>query len=194
MASGIARAGVDLDSLFLARVSAKIADVGYRVAGVDISNRYEGRGGTTAIANTGLTSVGVDLASLFRNISAPLVALTARTASASAASIGATATYALSSTGDILASVSSSNVVDVGDWISPQSGMAGYAVFASRLSGVTITGTLDTWLALSSSRSWTITRSTTGTSTATMSVQIRRISDSVVVAGPVTITFQASLG
>jgi hypothetical protein len=72
MASGLKKAGVDLDTLLMARVNAKRADVGLRVAGVDISNRYETIGGASPIAATGFKSAGVDLASLFRNISAPL--------------------------------------------------------------------------------------------------------------------------
>jgi hypothetical protein len=73
VASGFTVSGRgDLDSLFMARVNAKRADVGYKVAGVDISNRYEPIGNGTPIAATGYKSGGVDLASLFRNISEPL--------------------------------------------------------------------------------------------------------------------------
>ena len=67
MASGFVVAGRgDLDALFAARVSAKRADVGFAVAGVDISNRYETIGATTPIAATGYKAAGVDLANLFK--------------------------------------------------------------------------------------------------------------------------------
>ena len=70
MTTGINSAGVDLDALFKARTSTKIADVGWRSnGGVDISNRFEPRGATTARANTSLRSAGTDLAQLFKDIS-----------------------------------------------------------------------------------------------------------------------------
>lgn len=73
MATGYTVSGRgDLDALFLARVSAKRADVGLRVAGVDLSNRFEPIGAGTPIAATGFRSGGTDLASLFRSISQPL--------------------------------------------------------------------------------------------------------------------------
>ncbi len=64
----------DLDTIFKARVSAKISDVGvyYNNGGqTDISNRYEGSiGGDQVASNTGIRGVsGVDLKSLFQDIS-----------------------------------------------------------------------------------------------------------------------------
>jgi hypothetical protein len=70
--SGLFKAGVNLDTLFMARVNAKRADVGIRSAGVDVSNRWETIGTGTPIAATNIRSAGTDLASLFRNISQPL--------------------------------------------------------------------------------------------------------------------------
>jgi hypothetical protein len=70
MASGLLKVGVDLDTLFAARTSAKRADVGFKVAGVDVSNRYETIGAASPIAATGFKAAGVDLASLFRGMSA----------------------------------------------------------------------------------------------------------------------------
>jgi hypothetical protein len=72
MASGLLTGGVDLDSRFMARVNAKRADVGFKVGGVDVSNRWETIGSGTPIAATGFKAAGTDLASLFRNISEPL--------------------------------------------------------------------------------------------------------------------------
>lgn len=67
MASGYVVSGRgDLDVLFLGRVNPKRSDVGYKVAGVDLSNRYETIGATTPIAATGFKSAGTDLANLFR--------------------------------------------------------------------------------------------------------------------------------
>ena len=68
MATGIQVNGVDIDTLFKPRTSAKIADVHWQSNGVDISNLFEGRAGSPAIANTNLQSNGVDLAQLFMDI------------------------------------------------------------------------------------------------------------------------------
>lgn len=72
MATGFVVVGRgDLDALFKARTTAKRSDINYRVAGVDISNRFEQIGASTPIANTGFKYGGTDLAQLFKNISAP---------------------------------------------------------------------------------------------------------------------------
>jgi hypothetical protein len=69
MATGFVAPAGDLDLLFKARTSAKIADVGFLSnGGVDISNRFEPRGSLPAIANTGFLSGATDLAQLFQNI------------------------------------------------------------------------------------------------------------------------------
>jgi hypothetical protein len=57
--------GVDLDTVFRVRLGVKRADVGYKVAGVDLSERYEKRGGTGMVAVTGYKVEGVDLNELF---------------------------------------------------------------------------------------------------------------------------------
>ena len=59
-------AGTDLDAVFAARVSAAVANVGFKDAsGVDLSQRYEGRGGSAPISNTGFLSGSTDLAMIF---------------------------------------------------------------------------------------------------------------------------------
>jgi len=60
----------DLDTLFKARTSSPISATGFAVAGVDLNQRYEPRGSTTAIANTGFRSGANDLAQLFMDIAA----------------------------------------------------------------------------------------------------------------------------
>lgn len=69
MTTGFEKGGVDLDTLFMARVNTKIADTGYEVSnGDDLADVFEGRNGGNQIANTGFEDGGVDLASLFRDI------------------------------------------------------------------------------------------------------------------------------
>lgn len=73
MTTGIQANGTDLDSLFLPLEGTKRADVNIDSnGGVDISNRFEPIGDGTPIANTGIQSGGVDIATLFRDINEPV--------------------------------------------------------------------------------------------------------------------------
>lgn len=194
MASGYVIAGRgDLDALFMARVNAARANVGYQVGGVDIANRYEAIGSGTPIAATGFQSGGVDLASLFRGINDSLVSfpIASMTANATVSGSTATAVYTLAASGDINATQGSNVVVDAGDWIAPKSGMSGYSVLASVSSGSLSSGTVGSWLALGADVTWTRAQSVVGGITAVIDLQIRRNSDLVVVKSGVQITLTA---
>lgn len=81
----------DLDALFMPRVSAAAADVGFKnSSGVDLSQLFEPRGATTAIANTNfINSAGTDLAQIFKDIAATPAILTATlTAGTAGSNIG----------------------------------------------------------------------------------------------------------
>lgn len=73
---------------------------------------------------------------------------------------------------------------------------ADYEVRVTTASGTGFAGdALATWLGLGSTRTWRLTRaSPDGTTTGTANVEIRRVSDSVVIAGPVTFTLTAERG
>jgi hypothetical protein len=73
MATGFIVSGRgDLDVIFKARASAAGADVGYKSnGGVDLAQRFEPRGSTTAVANTNFKNASaVDLAQIFMDINA----------------------------------------------------------------------------------------------------------------------------
>ena len=179
----------DLDGLFMARVSAARANVGYTVAGVDLAQRYEPIGSVAPIAATGFKSAGTDLASLFRAIS-PLVTLTA---SSSMAGVAAGAMYELQFGGDVFATQGNNTTVDVGDWVSPKANLTNYQVLATLVSGTLTAGTVGSWLSLgSSTRQWFKQQSSIGTLTAVIDIQIRRASDSVIVSPTARITLQAT--
>lgn len=67
-------------------------------------------------------------------------------------------------------------------WIVPQTGMGNYQVLASLLEGELSSGTVGTWLSLSTSRSWEVSSPDFDLNQASLLIQIRRASDSVVVA------------
>ena len=69
MATGIQANGTDLDSVFEARTTTKIADVNIDSnGGVDLSNRFEDIASGSAAAATGIQSGGADLNTLFAGI------------------------------------------------------------------------------------------------------------------------------
>lgn len=89
MASGFAVAGTDFDSIFNPRVTAKRADVGYKVGGVDISNRYETSiGGDQRASPTGYKVSGADLQTLFQKLGYVPLSCGLDTASATGSGVG----------------------------------------------------------------------------------------------------------
>lgn len=99
-------------------------------------------------------------------------------------------TYQLNSDGRIY-----DNSVNIGNWVTPTGSASGYQAKAEIVSG-SPTGTFSTWLNLSTSRSWIVSRdgsiSGVGTTTAVISVSIRDTATSTV-RDTATITLQAQL-
>jgi len=176
-------AGADLDTLFMARVSAAGSNVNLKNAGTDLVQIYEPRGSTTARANVNIKSAGVDLAQIFRDIGAhTFVDFADRTVSASGTS-GQTRTagYTLQAAGNIFVNNGTGSVDSGVDWISPTSAAASYSCKATAVSGTVSSGTIGSVLALTSDRTWTVVQGpTTGTKQAVIDIQIIRNSDSAV--------------
>jgi len=87
-----------------------------------------------------------------------------------------TAGIVFESDGDVVKTNSLGNT-DAGDWISPKAAAPGtYEIMAHQESGDALDGgssALDTWLVLTSSRSWSITQIGAGAKSATLTVSIR---------------------
>ena len=66
-------------------------------------------------------------------------------------------------------------------WCVPAAQAVNYECYASLVSGLA-TGTFDTWLALSSSRTWSVTQATIGVSDAVINIGIRRAGDATILA------------
>lgn len=114
------------------------------------------------------------------------------TASATVASpTTAIAQYQLRSSGDIFATTSNNTVFDVGDWIAPKANAGGYECFATLNSGTLTGGTTGSWLALTVDRSWSRTRASLGTTTAQITVDIRKVGTTQVLA-TVVVTLSAT--
>jgi len=175
MATGYIAAAGDLDLLFMARSSAKIADVGYLSnGGVDLSNRFEPRSGSTARANVNFLSGASDLSTLFRDINAYTVDITNVTYSATASS-SPVAGYGILTDGNVRRVQNGSNTTPA-TWITPTFVAPGaFRARASQVSGPAVGGSaLATYIAVSSSPVWTLTKagSVSGTIQAVITVDI----------------------
>lgn len=94
-----------------------------------------------------------------------------------------TATYTLEADGDIITATTAGGSTDAGDWIAPKAAAGGnYEVKATIVSGSVSSGTTGSWLALSSDRTWTRSRVTTGTDTLVLTIEIRRTGTTTVLA------------
>ena len=100
-----------------------------------------------------------------------------------------TATYTLESDGDVVRVTTTLGSADIGDWISPKaSAPSDYEVRATLNSGTLTSGTTGSWLALSSNRSWTLTRATVGAADqVNLTIEIRKGAGATLASATVTL-------
>jgi hypothetical protein len=94
-----------------------------------------------------------------------------------------TAGYRLENDGDIHVSSSIGTYFDVSDWVTPTSAAgADYECRATITSGTFTTGSSasGSWLALDTTRTWFVERTTVGVKTCIFTLEIRRTSDGTV--------------
>lgn len=187
--------GVDLDSIFAARINAPGIVTGYRNNdGQDLNQRYEPYNGANPSGPVGYRIAdGRDLSQLFsttagipRNFNISGEAFNPVNGST------ASATFAFDTTGLINGSAATSGSVSNSSWFTlPRAGLGNdYDVMVSNRSAGTWTGTAyDTWHRLNIGRSFTFQRTGNGTSTGTATAYVRRASDGVIVAtGPISLS------
>lgn len=102
-----------------------------------------------------------------------------------------TATYTLESDGDVVTATTPLGSADIGDWISPKaSAPSDYEVRATLNSGTLNAGSSATgsWLALTSNRSWGVTRTVVGVAdTGDLTIEIRKGSGATLASANVTL-------
>lgn len=104
----------------------------------------------------------------------------------------ASAAYQLTSAGVVNSITTLAGTVALGDWIIPTSAAgASYEVMATEDSGSVTSGTIGAWSALSSTETWTVTRTIVGSSECTLTIQIRQAGTGTVLASA-TIMLEAS--
>jgi hypothetical protein len=107
-------------------------------------------------------------------------------------SVGAgsqTATYTLESDGDVVRATTPLGSSDIGDWIDPKANApSDYEVQATLNAGTLTSGTTGSWLALTSNRSWTLTRATVGAADQVdLTIEIRKGSGATLASATVTL-------
>lgn len=100
-----------------------------------------------------------------------------------------TATYTLESDGDVVTATTPGGSIDAGDWIDPKANApSDYEVRATLNSGTLSSGTTGSWLALTSNRSWTLTRVTVGAANQVqLTIEIRKGSGAALASATVTL-------
>lgn len=137
--------------------------------------------GTTGTYGAVPTSGAISIQN-FYGTSSVIVSLSNQSITSSAAATYVFAGYVLNSSGAVEQNTTLTGVVKIGDWVVPNSAASNYEVLATVVSGAPL-GTFGSWLALSTTRSWSIFTTGTGNSqTCSFTVQIRRIGTTTVLA------------
>lgn len=127
----------------------------------------------------------------------PVLAVANQTVSTLRAGNPSTATYSLESDGDIAwSNATGLSVLDQGDWINPRSAAgANYECRATLTVGTVTTGTTGSWLALSSTRSWTKdSGGPPGSATCTFTIEIREVADTArIVSATITLLAESEI-
>lgn len=109
----------------------------------------------------------------------------------------ATITVTFESDGNITKTEGGVGPTDIGDWLSPKSGMSNYSIKATLTSGTPDVGSdvTGSFLALSSDRSWSITRTnnTAGADVVVLAISIALTANTANVLGTCTLTLTANV-
>ncbi len=95
--------------------------------------------------------------------------------------------YSLNSNGTITGFATDLGTYSIGNWVAPSPPVASYEVFATLNSG-TASGTFGSWLPLSSNRTWSKSSSSLGLVSASIGLQIRDASGTVVDTATITLS------
>jgi hypothetical protein len=102
----------------------------------------------------------------------------------------AQASYSLTLAGEIFAITTLDGFISIGDWISPTSAAPGsYEARADIVFGSVSGSATGSWLALTSTRTWTVARSSPGRSESRITVQIR-LSGTVITTATIDLSVQ----
>lgn len=186
MATGYEKGGVDLDTLFMARVNTKAADTGYKVAGGnDLSDEFEPIGDGTKIADVGYDDGGVDISNIFRDINESLETITFPTSTLVVSTNGAggidTTGHRFNTDGSCDETNFNGTWVASDDWLNTSpSDPSDYEIKWNYTSGTyadNTYGTENTWLGLNSQRVMSFNAGGPGAKIMNYTVTVRKVGD-----------------
>ena len=153
---------------------------------ISLSEYYNGG---AYVANGAVPSSGTISLSQFYGLSAEQITLGASYTVASTGAGTQTPSFTLESDGDIVRATTPLGSADIGDWINPKAAApSDYEVRATLNSGTLSSGTTGSWLALSTTRAWTLTRFVVGAADPVeLTIEIRKGSGSVLDSTTVTL-------
>ncbi len=102
-----------------------------------------------------------------------------------------TQAYRLDSNGKVY-DVKNASPSFIEDWVTPTGAASSYEAFVTVTSGTLSSGTSGSWVALSSTRDWSVTQTSIGIKTCTFTVDIRKVGTSTVLDSA-TITIEAEV-
>ncbi len=152
----------------------------YVPAGTSGTNGAVPSGGAISISNfygTGLPTISISSQNLINVTFSPA---------------NSTQTYRLNSNGKVF-DVKNGSASFIEDWVTPNSAASGYEAFVTVTSGTLSSGTSGAWVALSSTRDWSVTRTGIGINACTFTVDIRKVGTSTVLDSA-TIDLTAEVG
>ena len=119
---------------------------------------------------------------LLASVAQPLVSLAGGRCEESSFTLPVTTTLTFNTDGTI----SGLDITTSNKWFSLAPVVAvgnDYEIFATRTAGPLPTGTLDTWIALSSAVSWSVTQNTTGEKQTNLTIKIRKTAGAELAVG-----------
>jgi len=90
-----------------------------------------------------------------------------------------TQSYRLDANGKVY-DVKNGSASFIEDWVTPTGAASSYEAFVTVTSGTLSSGTSGSWVALSSTRDWSVTRTSVGVNACTFTVDIRKVGTSTV--------------
>lgn len=90
----------------------------------------------------------------------------------------ASAGYRVLNNGDVETAAGTGNWGFYEQWVNPTSAASNYEIYAGLISGTLTSGTVNTWLPLSTSREWIVERNSVGNSLVSIQFEVRPVGGS----------------
>lgn len=96
--------------------------------------------------------------------------------------LGASVAYQLNLNGIAYYTLNGGAAVSLGNWCTPTAQAANYECYATLVSGTLFSGTTGSWLALTSTRIWSVVSSPGNNELTVVNIGVRRVGDTTILA------------